>query len=196
MRCLQLRSDQQWEKEIPLEPPRKIRGRTRRFQLLESRANRGPTEGPRSPKLETRHHMRTSNERLDREVGTPYRDRRPGEPGTEATRRRRRQKKPSKQHQKGLILHLKQKGTAESPLRMQKQPQLPYSMTAPSDYRRKWGSSTPHRERSYCSNTSETTGGWETATVPTPSRISRLARQPLSPYRERTEERSDRISDR
>ena len=63
---------------------------------------------------------------------------------------------------------------------MQKQPQLPYSMTAPSDYRRKWGSSTPHRERSYCSNISETTGGRATATVTTPSCISRLARQPLS----------------
>ena len=72
--------------EIPLEPPRKIRGRTRGFQLPESRANRGPTERPRSPKLETWHHMRTSNERLDRAVGTPYRDRRPGEPGMEATR--------------------------------------------------------------------------------------------------------------
>ena len=38
---------------------------------------------------------------------------------------------------KRLILHLKQKGTAEPPLRMQKQPQLPYTMTAPSNYRRK-----------------------------------------------------------
>ena len=28
---------------------------------------------------------------------------------------------------------------------MQKQPQLPYTMTAPSNYRRKWGSSTPHK---------------------------------------------------
>ena len=102
--------------------------------MPESRANRGPTEVPRSPELETRHHMRTSNERLDRAVGTPYRDRWPGEPGTEATRRRRRQTKPSKQHQKGLILHSKQRGTAEPPLRMQKQPQLPYSITAPCDY--------------------------------------------------------------
>ena len=106
--------------------------------------------------------MRTSNERLDQAVGTPYRDRRLGEPGTEAARRRRRQTKPSKQHQKGLILHLKQKGTAKLPLWMQKQPQLPYSMTAPSNYRRKWRSSTPHRERRYCSNTSETNGGWTT----------------------------------
>ena len=39
---------------------------------------------------------------------------------------------------------------------------------------------------------SETTGGWATATVTTPSRSSRLARQPLSPYHEQTEERSDR----
>ena len=38
---------------------------------------------------------------------------------------------------KWLILHLKQKGTAEPPLRMQKQPQLPYTMTAPSNYRQK-----------------------------------------------------------
>ena len=38
---------------------------------------------------------------------------------------------------KWLNLHLKQKVTAEPPLRMQKQPQLPYTMTAPSNYRRK-----------------------------------------------------------
>ena len=38
---------------------------------------------------------------------------------------------------KWLMLHLKQKGTAEPPLRMQKQPQLPYTMTTPSNYRRK-----------------------------------------------------------
>ena len=38
---------------------------------------------------------------------------------------------------KWLILHLKQKGTAEPQPRMQKQPQLPYIMTAPSNYRRK-----------------------------------------------------------
>ena len=38
---------------------------------------------------------------------------------------------------KWLILHLKQKGRAEPLLRMQKQPQLPYTMTALSNYRRK-----------------------------------------------------------
>ena len=40
---------------------------------------------------------------------------------------------------KWLILHLKQKGTAKPSLQMQKQkqPQLPYTMTAPSNYRRK-----------------------------------------------------------
>ena len=53
---------------------------------------------------------------------------------------------PDEAAPKRLVLHLKQKGTAEPPLRMQKQPQLPYSMIAPSNYRRKWGSSTPHRE--------------------------------------------------
>ena len=77
LRCLQRRSDQQWEEEIPHQPPQRIRGRTRGFQLPESRANRGPTEGPRKPELETRHHLQTSNERMDREVGTPYCDRRP-----------------------------------------------------------------------------------------------------------------------
>ena len=56
----------------------------------------------------------------------------------------------TKQHQKGLLLHPKQKGTAESPLRMQEQPQLPYSMTAPRYHRRKCWSSTPHKERSHC----------------------------------------------
>ena len=44
----------------------RFRGRMRGFQLPERRANRGPTEVPRSPELETRHHMRASNERLDR----------------------------------------------------------------------------------------------------------------------------------
>ena len=38
---------------------------------------------------------------------------------------------------KWLILHPQQEGTAEPPLRMQKKPQLPYTMTAPSNYRRK-----------------------------------------------------------
>ena len=38
---------------------------------------------------------------------------------------------------KRLNLQLKQKGTAEPLLRMQKQLQLPYTMTAPSNYRRK-----------------------------------------------------------
>ena len=84
---------------------------------------------------------------------------------------------------KWLILHLKQKGTVEPPLRMQKQLQLPYTMTAPSNYRRKCGSSTRHIERRHCSHTSETTEGWGTTNVPTPSHISRLARQPHSPYR-------------
>ena len=109
-----------------------------------------------------------ANEQLDRAVGTPYRDQRTRHGSDKEAQT------PDKAFEaapKGLILHLKQKGTAEPPLQMQKQPQLPYSTTAPSDYRRKWGSSTPHRERSYCSNTSETTGGWGTATVTTPSRI-------------------------
>ena len=83
---------------------------------------------------------------------------------------------------KWLILHPKQKGPAEPPLRMQKQPQLPYTMTTPSNYRQKLGSRTPHIERRHCSHTSETTEGRGTTTVTTPSRISRLAHQPRSPY--------------
>ena len=43
---------------------------------------------------------------------------------------------------------------------------------------------------------SETMGARETATVSTPSRSSRLARRPLSPERERPEERGDRACDR
>ena len=39
---------------------------------------------------------------------------------------------------------------------------------------------------------SETMGAWETATVSTPSRSSRLARRPLSPVRERPEESDER----
>ena len=70
----------------------RFRGRTRGSPLPESRANRGPREVPRSPELDTRHHMRTSNDDDHRAVGTPYRDLRPGEPGIEATRRRRRQR--------------------------------------------------------------------------------------------------------
>ena len=153
--------------------------------MPESRANRGPTEDPRTPELETRHHMRTSNE-VTRSSGRHALSRPPagraGRTGHGSDKEAQTPDEAFEAAPKGLILHLKQKGTAEPPLRMQKQPQLPYSITAPSDYRQKWGSSTPHRERSYCSNTSETTGGWGTAAVTTPSRISRLARQPLSPY--------------
>ena len=36
----------------PHQQPRKIRGRTRIFQLPESRVNREPTQGPRMPELE------------------------------------------------------------------------------------------------------------------------------------------------
>ena len=82
--------------------------------MPESKANRGPTEVSKSPELETRHHMRTSNERLDRAVGTPYCNRLPGEPGTEATRRRIRQTKSSKQHQRGW-LHLKSRRAQPNP---------------------------------------------------------------------------------
>ena len=95
LRCLQLRSDQQWEEEIPLEPPRKIPRKNERISLAGEQRKRGPREVPKSPELDTRHHTRTSNDNDPRAVGTTYSDRRPGEPGTEATRRRRRQRRSS-----------------------------------------------------------------------------------------------------
>ena len=62
----------------PYQQPRKIQGRTRGFQLPESRANKGPTEGPRTPELELA-------PLADRALFTPHRDRRP------ANRARKRQ---------------------------------------------------------------------------------------------------------
>ena len=180
--------------------------------MPESRANRGPRELTRSPELDTQHHMQTSNDDDHRAVGTPYRDRQLGELGTEATRRRRRQRRNRRSSTKrGCFPHPKQKGTAEPPPRMQKQPQLPYSMTAPRDedpqqvHKKPGGARTtggnaeaalPTNRGVTAAYISETTGGWVIATVTTPSRSSRPARQPLSPDRERTEERSDRTRDR
>ena len=70
LRCLQLRSDQQWEEEIPLEPPRKIPRKNERISFAREQSEQGTKRGPR-------HQMRTSNDDDHRAVGTPYRDRRP-----------------------------------------------------------------------------------------------------------------------
>ena len=162
--------------------------------MPKSRANRGPTEGPRTPELKTRHHMRTSNEQLNREAGTPYRNRRPAnrarkrQGGADARRSRRSSTKEADSPSKA-------EGHSRTPAPDAEATTTTLFYDCSQCYRRKWGSSTPHRGKSYCSNISETTGGWGTATVTTTSRISRLARQPLSPYRKWTEERSDRFSD-
>ena len=150
----------------------------RGFQLSESQTNRGPIKDPRPPHS---NHGTTSGratneliEQQERPNATAGR-----RTGHGSDKEAQTQDKAFEAAPKWLILHLKQKGKAEPPLRMQKQPQLPYTMTAPSNYRRKWGSSTRHTERRHCSHTSETTEGWGTNNVPTPSRILHLARQPV-----------------
>ena len=123
--------------------------------------------------------------------------------------------KPSKQHQRGLFLHPRQKGTAEPPPRMQKQPQLPYSMTAlrdedPDRYTKNLEGPeqqvemlkqhSPTNRGDTAAYIAETTGGWATAPVTTPSRSSRLDdpcpqhRRPLNFERkaERQREQQDR----
>ena len=135
LRCLQLRSDQQWEEEIPLQPPRKIPRKNERISLAGEQSEQGTKRGHQNSKPSTtcRRSMTTTSSgrhALSRPLAgrTGYgSDKEAQTPET----------KPSKQHQKGLLLHLKQKGTAEPPLQMQKQQQLPYSMTAPRDDRRK-----------------------------------------------------------
>ena len=52
------------------------------------------------------------------------------------------------------------------------------------------------KERRHCSHISEITEGWGTKNVPTSYRNSRLAHQPPSQYRKRTEESSGRLHDR
>ena len=113
----------------PHQQLRKIRGRTRGFQLPESVANRGPTEGPRTPELEL---GTTSGRATNDHIATAGR-----QTGHGSDKEAQSQDEAVETAPKRLNLHPKQQGTAEPSLRMQKQPQLPYTMTAPSNYRQK-----------------------------------------------------------
>ena len=53
LRCLQLRSDQQWEEEIPLEPPRTIPRKNERTSLAGEQSEQGTKRGPQVAR--TRH---------------------------------------------------------------------------------------------------------------------------------------------
>ena len=108
----------------------------RGFQLPESQTNRGPIKDPRPPHS---NHGTTSGratndliERQARPIATASR-----QTGHGSDKEAQTQDEAFEAEPKWLIHHLKQKGTAEPPLRMQKQPQLPYTKTAPSNYRRK-----------------------------------------------------------
>ena len=134
LRCLQLRSDQQWEEEIPLEPPRKIPRKNERILLAGEQSEQGIKRGPQVAR--TRHPAPHADEQRRRPSSGRHALSQPpaGRTGHGSDKEAQTpETKPPKQHQKGLLLHPKQKGTAEPPPRMQKQPQLPYSMTAPRD---------------------------------------------------------------
>ena len=134
LRCLQLRSDQQWEEEIPLEPPRKIPRKNERLSLAGEQSEQGTKKGPKVAR--TRRPAPHADERQRRPSSGRHALLRPpvGRTGHGSNKEAQMpETKPSKQHQKGLLLNPKQKGTAEPPPQMQKQPQLPYSMTAPRD---------------------------------------------------------------
>ena len=117
-------------------PPRTSPGRTRGFQSPGSQTNRGPIEDPRTSELD---HGTTSgramNDMIERQacpIATAGR-----RTGHGSDKGAQTQDEAFKAALKWLILHPKQKDTAEPPPWMQKQPQLPYTMTAPSNYRRK-----------------------------------------------------------
>ena len=101
--------------------------------MLESQTNRGPIKDTRPP--HSNHgttSRRATNDLIERQARpTATAGRRTGH-GSDQEAQTQDEAAP-----KWLILHLKQKGTAGPPLRMQKQPQLPYTKTAPSNYRRK-----------------------------------------------------------
>ena len=134
LRCLQLRSDQQWEEEITLEPPRKIPRKKERISLAGEQSEQGTMRGPQVAR--TRHQAPHAGEQQQRPSSGRHAPSRPlaGRTGCGSNKEAQTpETKTSKQHQKGLLLHPKQKGTAEPTPRMQKQPQLSYSMTAPRD---------------------------------------------------------------
>ena len=93
LRCLQLRSDQQWEEEIPLEPPRKIPRKNERISLAGEQSEQGTKRGPQVARTRNPAPHADEQRRRHQATDTPYRDRRPDEPGKEATRRRRRQRR-------------------------------------------------------------------------------------------------------
>ena len=109
----------------------RFRGRTRGSHLPESRANRGPrevtrTRHPAPHADEQRRRPSSGRHALSRQLAGRTGHRSDKEAQTP-------EMKTLKQHQKGLLLHPKQKGTAKLLPQMQKQPQLPYSMTALRD---------------------------------------------------------------
>ena len=209
LRCLQLRSDQQWEEEIPLEPPRKIPRENERISLAGEQSEQGTKRGPQFDR--TRHPAPHADEQRRRPSSGRHDLSRPPAGRTGHGSDKEEQTPEMKPPQKGLLLHPKQKGTAEPPPRMQKQQQLPYFYDrsqgrGPRQVHKKPGgarttggnaeAALPTNRGVTAAYISKTTGGWATATVTTPSRSSRLARQPLFPDRERTEERSDCTRDR
>ena len=131
---LQVRSDQQWEEEIPLEPPRKIPRKNERISLTRKPSEQGTKRGPQVAR--TRNLTPHADEQRRRPSSGSHALSRPpaGRTGHGSDKEAQTtETKPSKQHQKWVLHHPKQKGTAEPPTRMRKQPQLPYSMTAPRD---------------------------------------------------------------
>ena len=196
LRCLQLRSDQQWEEEIPLELPRKIPRKNERISLAGEQSEQGTKRGPQVARTRNPAPRADEQRRQHWLVGTPYRDHWPGKPGTEATRRRRRHRRSRRSSTKRgcfLIESRRAQLTPRSGCRSNRScPTLwPLPVTTGGNVE----AAHPTKRGVTAAYISETTGGWATVTVTTPSRSSRLARQPLSPYRERTEERSDRTHD-
>ena len=134
LRCLQVRSDQQWEEEIPLEPPQKIPRKNERISLTREPSEQGTKRGPQVTR--TRNPAPHADEqRRQPSSGRHALSQTPAERSGHGSDKEAQttETKPSKKHQKGVLHHPKQKGTAKPTTRMQKQPQLPYSMTAPRD---------------------------------------------------------------
>ena len=88
---------------------------------------------------------------------------------------------------KRLNLHRKQQGTVEPTLQMQKQPQLPYTMTTPRNYRRKRGSSTPHQRGATAATLQRQrkAGGQQTSPDPTASHAWLASHAPHTASRQR-----------
>ena len=159
--------------------------------------------------------MRTSNDDDHRAVGKPYRDRRLGEPGTEARRRRRRQRREGgadardeavEATPKGAASPSKAEGHSRTPApdaeatvatRFQERGprQVHKNLEGPEQQAEMLKQHSPQIEESL-QHTFQRQREAGQKQVTTPSRSSRLACQPLSPDREQTEERSDHTRDR